>query len=261
MGIRNELYGLTGGYAPSGAYSLDVYTRGVDGRHKVFLGEHFFVVGSARYSTTFQYKISAKNTYNGASITDFGEGLHNLNLSGVIGAYHTGPIREPSNIKKELFATNFNLEKFRETLGSFFFNELGLADKPGYFDFFDLIWLLYDARNEYRFNHLKPEKLITANLNASGAEKIYNKASASGLNYLNFENTVLVFNDYDNSRKYEVVYQPNSFEITQSVDDPFAWNWNLNFIIIQELSCSRPFIRQILPSRPCKRLYTLKFSI
>ena len=250
MGIYSQLYGLTGGYAPSGAYSLAVYTRADDGRPGKLLGEHFFVVGPARYSTGYNFKISAKTTYDGASVTDFGEGIHNIQLSGVIGAYHTGPVRTPSVIREKLFGregTRLSVDDLAKSFFQTIARQTGFTDKPGYFDFFDLIWLLYDSRSPERFTQRKPERLISADPLSSGADSIYRAGAKAGLGSLDSENSVLVFNDYDLSRRYEVVYQNNAFEITQSAEDPFAWQWSLNLNALQDLSGKRPFVRQPLP--------------
>ena len=250
MGIYSELYGLTGGYAPSGAYSLAVYTRADDGRPGKLLGEHFFVVGPTRYSTGYNFKISAKTTYNGASVTDFGEGIHSIQLSGVIGAYHTGPVRTPSVIREKLFGregTRLSADDLAQSFFGTLARQTGFADKPGYFDFFDLIWLLYDSRSPERFTQRKPERLISADPLSSGADSIYRAGATAGLTSLDSENSVLVFNDYDLNRRYEVVYQNNAFEIVQSTEDPFGWQWSLNLTALQDLSGKRPFVRQPLP--------------
>ena len=250
MGIYTQLYGLTGGYAPSGAYSLAVYARADDGRPGKLLGEHFFVVGPTRYTTGYNFKISAKTTYDGASVTDFGEGIHNIQLSGVIGAYHTGPVRTPSVIREKLFGregTSLSAEDIAQSFFQTLARQTGFADKPGYFDFFDLIWLLYDSRSPERFTQRKPERLLSGDPLSSGADSIYRAGTASGLTSLDSENSVLVFNDYDLSRRYEVVYHNNAFEITQSAEDPFAWQWSINLSALQDLSGKRPFVRQPLP--------------
>ncbi len=247
MGLFSELYGLTGGYAPSGAYSLCVYSRSLDGGLGKKLGEHFFVVGPARYHTSYHYKISAKATYQGASIADFGEGIHSIELAGKIGAYHAGPVRTPSLARDKLFGksgTSLQAEDFfKHSLSS-----AGFADKPGYFDFFDLLWLLHDARNPERFERRKPESFASADLQARGAEQMYNEASALGLKELNSENSVMVFCDHDLARRYEVVYHSNAFEISQSADDPYAWTWRLALHVVRDLSAERVAARQTLPS-------------
>ena len=216
MGIYSKLYGLTGGYAPSGAYSLAVYTRADDGRPGKLLGEHFFVVGPARYSTGYNFKISAKTTYEGASVTDFGEGIHNIQLSGVIAAYHTGPLRTPSVIREKLFGregSSLSADDLLQSFGQAIASQSGFADKPGYFDFFDLVWLLYDARNPERFTQRKPERLLSAEPLVGGADSVYRAGAKAGLGSLDSENSVLVFNDYDVSRRYEVVYQNNALKL------------------------------------------------
>ncbi len=254
MALYSQLYGLTGGYASSGSYSLEVFTRGEDGRAAKRLGEHFFVVGPARYQRSFNYKISAKVTYEGASVNDFGEGIHNIQLSGIIGAYHNGPVRSPSVIREKLFGRDsgtINASDFIQTVGRSLAQELteqaGFSNKPGYFDFFDLVWLLHDARHQDRFEQRKPERLISADPNSIGADGIYRAAAASGIQNLDSANSVLVFNDYDLSRRYEVIYNTNAFEFSQSVEDPFAWQWNLNLVAVDELSGRRPIIRQPIP--------------
>ena len=229
---------------------MAVYTRADDGRPGKLLGEHFFVVGPTRYSTGYNFKISAKTTYNGASVTDFGEGIHSIQLLGLIGAYHTGPVRTPSVIREKLFGregTSLSADDLAQSFFQTLARQTGFADKPGYFDFFDLIWLLYDSRSLERFTQRKPERLLSADPLSSGADTVYRAGVTAGLGSLDSENSVLIFNDYDLSRRYEVVYQNNAFEIVQSAEDPFGWQWSLNLTALQDLSGKRPFVRQPLP--------------
>ena len=251
MGLYSEIYGLTGGYASSGAFSFSVFVRDKNGDPSKLLGEHFFVVGPARYSTGYNFKISAKPTYDGASVTDFGESIHSIQLSGVIGAYHTGPVRAPSIVRQKLFGRDGEKPDARELFTALGQNiahgTTGFADKPGYFDFFDLVWLIYDARNKNRFKQRKPEELLSSDPQTTGADTIYRNALASGIEELNSENTVFVFNDYDANRQYEVVLNNNALEVAQSADDPYAWQWSLNLVAIRDLSGRPPQIRQPLP--------------
>ena len=249
MSIRGTLYAATGAYSPSGAYSIEVLDRPEDPEDvpTISLGEHFFVIGPSRIVRGYSFLVSARPTFNGASVTDFGAGLGVLQVSGKIHAYHTGPVVQGNGNGQ---IGRAGAEVSGQALLQEALTATGLNAKSGYHDFFDLLWLVNDSRSEGGFNQLKPTKSANPDPAANGAYSIF--AAAQGREYkrLDFENTVLVWNDYDKAEKLEVAFADSMpFTINEDVieNGVHTWSWQLNFKVLRNLSEERPAFRPMIP--------------
>jgi len=222
----------TGGYSATGAYSVEFLSRVKYGPN-ISLGEYFFLLGLSRMDHTFTYNVSVTPTYNGAQVVDNGNGISQISLSGEIYAHYTGkPVRKPmpglAGVGNALLG---ELE------------DLNPIKKAGYLDFFDLVYLMQEARDKEKFKSRVP----TFSSFYPNAFDIYSVASAFGTESFNSEDIQMVFHDYDRDSHWEVAFDKNGFKISQSKEDPHTWYWNLNFIGVKDESARGKNRRAPLP--------------
>ncbi|WP_061232461.1 hypothetical protein [Leptospira noguchii] len=230
----------TGGFEATGAFSLEFQMRqSTSGVSPVSFGEYFFLIGLSRLEHSYNYNISVTPTYGGAQVVDNGNSISNILLSGEIWQQYEGqPVRKPTS-------SFGSLSGAASAIGNALLQELeGInpIKKSGYLDFFDLVYLMHEIRDESKADNRVP----TFSPFFPNANDI--KLKATGNTPFNFEKVVMIFHDYDRDAHWEVVFADHGgFKISQSNEDPLTWLWSLNLIGIADLSSSAPFRRPALP--------------
>ncbi|MDI7165967.1 hypothetical protein [Leptospira santarosai] len=230
----------TGGFEATGAFSLEFQKRlSNPGAIEISFGEYFFLLGLSRQEHSYNYNISVKPTFGGVQVVDNGNSICDISLSGEIWQQYEGPpVRKPTGAFGSLSGA-------ASAIGSALLQELeGLnpIKKTGYLDFFDLIYLMHEIRDDYNADSRVPTPSLFF---PNGADI---KAKATGNTPFNFEDTVMIFHDYDRDAHWEVVFvEKGGLKISQSKEDPLTWYWSLNLIGIEDRSTKAPFRRPALP--------------
>jgi len=229
--IADAVTRATGGYAPTGIYSLEFLTKsGIFSG--IPLGEYFFLLGLERMEQSYNYNISVKPTYGGTAIVDNGNSTSDINLSGQFwGHYQGAPVRKPmGGLLGIAGAALGELEK------------LNPFKKSGFLDFLDLVYLMQEIRDDEKtFSRVPSFSPFYPT-----AFDIYLKGNF--YSPFNFEDVQMVFHDYDRDAHWEVVFSPKGgFKISQSKDDPFTYYFSLSLIGVKDVSSIAPFRRMPLP--------------
>lgn len=253
MGVRDSIYRLTGGYAPTGAISLEVVRRSSDPGDELLakLGEHFFVVGPGRIERGYNFLVSTQATFGGAQVVDFGMGPGSLTLSGTIAALHAGPVLAPSNIltsnKKGGIDVEASTKNAQGAIRGVAGSVSGFDHKSGYHDFFDLLWVLADSRGS-QARARRPESHSSSDQRVSGAYHMYERLKKEQLLPFDLENCALILNLFDSNERLEVAFRGrDALRIAQDSEDPLAWQWSLSLDVVRDLSGAQPSLRPILP--------------
>ncbi|MBE7411432.1 MAG: hypothetical protein HS129_05095 [Leptospiraceae bacterium] len=224
----------TGGYAPTGIYSLEFLTR--SSFYSISVGEYFFLLGLERMDQSYNYKISVKPTYGGTAIVDNGNSTSDINLSGQFWGHYTGaPVRKPmGGLLGIAGAALGELEKINP------------FKKSGFLDFLDLVYLMQEIRDEDKvFSRVPGFSFFYPTAFDIFSESIMLGISSGGFN---FEDIQMVFHDYDRDAHWEVVFATKGgFKISQSKDDPFTYLFSLSLIGVKDVSTIAPFRRAPLP--------------
>lgn len=243
----------TGGYSPTGAYSIEFFKK--NDIMDMSLGEYFFLMGLQSLDQTYTYRMSAKATFGGTSVVDFGLGESNISLTGQIWPFYEGPpVKKPAGSFSKGASFGDMASNFGDAIGSALFQEfegMNPIKKAGYLDFIDLVYLMHESRNPDKFDSRAPSLSIFY----PNAKDIQLKGV--GLRNFDSENSKMVFHDYDRDAHWEVVFAKDGFKLHQDTKDPMTWHWTLNLIGVKDVSEPAKFKRPMIPD-PKKMLRDIR---
>ncbi len=237
---------LTGAYSPSGAFSFQVYRRVPSGVLSAPLGEYFPLIGPERVAYGYRFAVSASPTFGGAAVSDLGNSMGTLAVSGQIHAFFEGT---PSRPAFNPFSADSLLEGASlagQTLLNSAFNAAtvtAINAKTGVQDFSDLLWMFWHSRDNVRSRTRRPSSLPLL----SDTHRLY-LAMESGPLPFDFERFALIFNDYDSGKKLEIVVTQEGLNIEEDASDAFTWRYTLNFHVVKDFSGGAFSFRPPLPS-------------
>ncbi|WCL51429.1 hypothetical protein [Leptospira sp. GIMC2001] len=253
MSIQASATRSSGGYAPTGNYSIEFIEKG--DKTETSMGEYFFLMGLTSLDQTYTYRMSTEATFGGTSVVDFGVGQSPISLQGMIWPFYEGtPISRP--------ASSALGGSFGETAGGIasavgdgFINELqGMnpVKKSGYLDFIDLVYLMQEVRNPEKGKSRLPS-VSSFYKNAFDIASTFMQTQSS----FHSENVKMVFHDYDRDAHWEVTFAKDGFKIHQDAKDPMSWFWSLNFIGVKDVSEVAKIRRAMIPD-PKKMLRDIR---
>ena len=252
MSIRNATVRASGGFEFSGAYSIEVIAKKErsTGFTDLFrnlsansYGEHFFFPGLTRIEHQYTYNISSKVTFGGHSTVDYGNGLSYITMSAEIHPSYQGkPVRNPDVDTSSLSGAATS------AVGKVLFEAIDIFNpikKPGYIEMIDLIWLFSKSRTETGFSDYPFSPLGLTYPNAGDIKS----DAESELQYLNLDNVILLFHDYDRDEHWEVALDPQAgFNLSSSNDRPQLYTVTIKLVGLRQLPRKRKITRPMVPS-------------